>query len=439
MPTFHALLSSPAKSLSLRYIRTLPLLASLLLTPTLPAQTLARPGWAGSGMTSNSWWKHSLLYSADPHQIQQLSGKTTTNLKDLIASLDDLRTLGADGLLLNNLAATSSTMDQTAARYLDPTLGSLDDFDDLLRQASSHDLRILIALPASLSEIDLASAARFWLNRGVAGIRLLPDSPSASPSSAQAAGSQAAKIQQLRILTNSYVGERVVIGEAAADIAIAPHAGRVHSPETPQLAVFPLSFAIDTTLSALRASLLKSESMAQDKGPLPLLEAEPSPNPDLSRVAATVLLGGHSAALLPPFAPASQTQAPVATSDHAIALVSAADAPTLTDWYRRMSVLHQSSPALRKGTSLLLDHDDQNALVWVRKPQVISSISPPLVFVCNLSNKSIHLDLKSDMAKLHLRGSFLRTVLRSDNAMGPMNLDGVTLQPFGVYIGELRY
>jgi hypothetical protein len=38
-----------------------------------------------------------------------------------------------------------------------------------------------------------------------------------------------------------------------------------------------------------------------------------------------------------------------------------------------------------------------------------------------------------------LKGSFLRTVMRSDNAMGGMHLDSMTLPPFGVFIGELRY
>jgi hypothetical protein len=41
--------------------------------------------------------------------------------------------------------------------------------------------------------------------------------------------------------------------------------------------------------------------------------------------------------------------------------------------------------------------------------------------------------------KLHLRGSFLRTVLRSDNGMGTMNLESMTLPPYIAYIGELRF
>jgi hypothetical protein len=43
------------------------------------------------------------------------------------------------------------------------------------------------------------------------------------------------------------------------------------------------------------------------------------------------------------------------------------------------------------------------------------------------------------MTRLHLRGSFLRTLLRSDNGMGTMNLESMTLPPYTAYIGALRY
>jgi len=51
----------------------------------------------------------------------------------------------------------------------------------------------------------------------------------------------------------------------------------------------------------------------------------------------------------------------------------------------------------------------------------------------------VHLSLKNDMQKLHLRGNFLRTVIRSDKGMGPMTLDSMTIPAFAVYIGELKY
>ena len=38
------------------------------------AQTLARPGWAGSGMTATPWWKRPILYRADPRGFGGLKG-----------------------------------------------------------------------------------------------------------------------------------------------------------------------------------------------------------------------------------------------------------------------------------------------------------------------------------------------------------------------------
>jgi hypothetical protein len=87
----------------------------------------------------------------------------------------------------------------------------------------------------------------------------------------------------------------------------------------------------------------------------------------------------------------------------------------------------------------MLHHDDQNVLAWVRRPEGASLKNPPLVVICNLSAQPVHLSLKNDMQKLHLRGNFLRTVIRSDKGMGPMTLDSMTIPAFTVYIGELKY
>jgi alpha-glucosidase len=62
-----------------------------------------------------------------------------------------------------------------------------------------------------------------------------------------------------------------------------------------------------------------------------------------------------------------------------------------------------------------------------------------LVVICNLSAQPVQLSLKPDIERLHLRGSFLRTILRSDTNRGPMHLDSMTIPPYAVYIGQLRY
>jgi hypothetical protein len=104
-----------------------------------------------------------------------------------------------------------------------------------------------------------------------------------------------------------------------------------------------------------------------------------------------------------------------------------------------LSALHHGNATISSGANITLNHDDQNILAWVRKPRAVSTISPAIVVICNLSAQPVQLSLKADMQHLRLKGSFLRTILRSDDATGPMHLDGMTIPPYGAYIGELRY
>jgi hypothetical protein len=93
---------------------------------------------------------------------------------------------------------------------------------------------------------------------------------------------------------------------------------------------------------------------------------------------------------------------------------------------------------VRYGSVSVLNFDDQNALVWVIRPAANSPLAPPVVVACNLSSSPQQLSLTSAVHSLNLRGSFLLTLLRSDQAMGPQDLDAVALPPFAVYIGELH-
>jgi hypothetical protein len=109
-----------------------------------------------------------------------------------------------------------------------------------------------------------------------------------------------------------------------------------------------------------------------------------------------------------------------------------------SDWYRQLIALHHGNSTLRYGTATPLDFDAQNTLVWVsRAPQGTGQMLP-VVVTCNLTSLPLHLSLGAAMRGLGLRGSFLRTLLRTDASMGPQDLDNVTIPPFGVYIGELR-
>ncbi|HWZ51916.1 MAG TPA: alpha-amylase family glycosyl hydrolase [Granulicella sp.] len=563
-----------------------------LLTTYAPAQTLARPGWVGSGLTTEAWWKHLVLYEIAPRGFQDSNGDGIGDLKGITQRLDYLHSLGVDAILLDSLqpqstqpAAASAAPTDPTAPTIDPALGTLDDLDELSLQASRRDIRILLNLP----QPDLATA-RFWLNRGIAGFRILPPTPGTAPEAAPAS------LQELHSLLAAAIGQRILIASPSPDPShdsspdSAPSARRASKPSSkasPQLLPISSLLALPTApvtrnaaasnglaeptpasvapapagpeAAQLRAVL--SQAVAHNsQPPLPLLlsdapehprsidrfgaaasnptpqsqsksssESKPEQDTAMAKLIATVLLGTDSAVLLdygqeiglsaaastasttsttaalpaprmpwgnapqdpttgfatPAATTTAATQAGAATYTTAATPPTAAAPPpppptdgfgayhpyirqpkpkaaettatpanhfasgtvaaedsdprSLLNFYRQLSALHHGDTAMRDGDTLLLDHDAQNVLAWVRRPHSITPLSPALVVLCNLSPAPVTLSLKADMTRLHLRGSFLRTLLRSDTAIGTMHLDGMTLPPYAVYIGELRY
>ncbi len=135
-------------------------------------------------------------------------------------------------------------------------------------------------------------------------------------------------------------------------------------------------------------------------------------------------------------APPPDTTTPNAAPNAAL---EDADPNSLLNWYRKLIELHHSNATINSGEYLTINRDDQNVLIMIRKPKNVSPTSPILVILCNLSDKPAQLSIKTDTMKLHLRGSFLRTVLRTDNGMGTMHLESMTLPPYTAYIGALRF
>ncbi len=243
--------------------------AMLLLAAGVPAQTLARPGWAGSGLTVSAWWRNAVLFEVSPgtplvSEVAQsgpaaaTAGPAVTTsgpmLAGLLLRLDDLQTLGADAMLLRNIdrgidhGATMGGSGRVAETY-----GTMDQFDELLEQASRRRIRVLVELPASLDGEALRAAARFWLSRGVSGIyfksatdgaagsgmdaasagkgasvaatapSVVSDEAAGSDTKAGASGNaglaskEAAQIRILREVLRSYVGERVLLENAGGE------------------------------------------------------------------------------------------------------------------------------------------------------------------------------------------------------------------------------
>lgn len=407
-------------------------IVTLSASTPVSAQMLARPGWAGFGQKSEAWWKHSIIYEVDPHNF------SSAGLHGVAQRLDYIRSLGADAILLTHIAP-----DATHPQSLDPALGTLDDLDDLSREASSRNMRILLDLGTPPAGTDLNSLARLWLNRGLAGFRI------ADPQQAD----------QLRRITGSYIGERIVIGDLDPS----------NSHQQPQLLLDPsltklTQFNAATLRPAVEAFLSNSNSLllATDGSEITRSATrfgDPQHSLDQGKILAALLLANRASSLLyfgqeiGLTAPTMQWGTPVApTPAHARRPVHPAPAndpisvaaqdanpASLLSWYRQLAALHHSNQTLTSAPATVFDHDAQNVLAWVHKPSDASLKNPAVVVVCNLSAQPAHISLKDDMQKLHLKGNFLRTLLRSDNGMGPMSLDSMTIPPYTVYIGQLRY
>jgi glycosidase len=354
------------------------------------------------------------------------------DFKAIIARLDDLKSIGADALIV--------PMPKPPSAPLQAPDAILDSFDELIRQASTRGIRILVNFPASGVTADLPAIARFWLSRGVAGFRMVTP-PETSPEISQSV------VEIVRQTASSAVGERIVITDFNPDAnssSYTPHPGSSRRKKTihtdrdatsasAQLQVASRLNELELPGAAnvrplLEQSLIQPNVLLDFHPPSP--PTSPDPYPALANVMAAIVLTTHSAALI--------------DADHDSALqsmmqsTSNAPAADSTEWYRQLNALRHSNPTLRYGSVTVLNFDEQNAIVWVIRPGRGSGRTPPVVVACNLSASPVQISLGAATRRLNLRGTFLRTLLRSDGAMGAHYLNSLNLPPFGVYIGELR-
>jgi glycosidase len=456
---------------------------ALSLSAKAPAQTLARPGWAGSGMATQSWFKHAVFYRIDTRTFARAADAADGSpgtLKGITARLDYIRDLGIDAILLEDLGSG------TGHDPIDPVLGTVDDFDALSLQAGKKNLRILV----TLSHPD-AGLARFWLTRGVAGFyvpgssttpaiaairKLLPGSmgqrilitdADLSGSSAKPALNELQLDQSLTKLPETGVaaGVRTALelnqrlsrtgspalatkaqGDPAGEARFTP-AGSERDAAKLAAAVMLLSRAIPVIYAGQELGLASSGANAMipwGKPPVvaaeaPVEAAVPAPPPAPPAPNPADVAAERYVPYVPPARPVKPVKPP--PPDPATVAGEELDPGSVLSFYRQLIQLHHGKTSVRDGDQVLLSPPgaDAGALVWVRKPANPSLANPPLVVICNFSANPLSLPLKAELTKLHLRGSFLRSPLTPEAQKVTMDLEPVTLAPFGVYTGDLKY
>lgn len=500
MPIFCPYKSQPKKYAILSAAKDLLIAccATVLLALPLPAQTLAHPGWAGSGIGSEAWWRSAVFYRIDVKHFQDSDGDGVGDLHGISQRLDYLQSLGIDAIVI------------TAAPD-DP------GFDDLLRDASARHIRIVVALDKPAPPAEVLGLARLWLTRGAAGIDI--DSP-------LLAANPAAPLHELRALTDSFPGERVLLANpGSAETALTQPAQLVSvpvdfpmsalaTPVPPDLQLRSTGFpspppgttplfaseshgrtadaiadparsigvqkTIATRLLTARGAVLVlygQELGIVDTPPAtppgtmqwtptnitpPKREAEPEepPNPaappppenvygafkpyvppkpkpkplapgEVPRIDPNTLPGFTSGALTGPLS-ANHATVNVAVED--------TDPNSLLNFYRRLIQLHHDNPSLRSGTTYVLDHDAEKALVSIRRAPAGSRTAASVVIACNLSGTTLTLSLDMDFAKLQMHGGSLRPLAASWTAI-PLSQSSnhIVLPPYSAYVAELYH
>src|SRR3954451_3890208 len=123
-------------------------------TTTLTAGSY--PSWGVANIVSGysatvreHWYRQALIYSLDVDTFQDSNGDGVGDLPGLISRLEYLSRLGVTTLWLNPIHPSprrDDGYDVTDYYAVHPQIGSLGDFVDLVNEAASHGIRVMIDL-----------------------------------------------------------------------------------------------------------------------------------------------------------------------------------------------------------------------------------------------------------------------------------------------------
>jgi alpha-glucosidase len=98
-------------------------------------------------MSTLAWWQRGVIYQLLVQSYQDTNGDGTGDLQGVIDRLGYLRDLGVAAIWLSPISPSTNAdlgYDVTDYRNVDPKFGSLDDFDRLLHEAHSRDIKVLL-------------------------------------------------------------------------------------------------------------------------------------------------------------------------------------------------------------------------------------------------------------------------------------------------------
>ena len=98
-------------------------------------------------MRAQDWWRGAVIYQIYPRSFQDSNGDGLGDLCGIIDRLPHVASLGVDAIWLSPIFTSPMTdMGYDIADYtdIDPTFGTLDDFDALVARAHELGLKVMI-------------------------------------------------------------------------------------------------------------------------------------------------------------------------------------------------------------------------------------------------------------------------------------------------------
>ena len=119
-------------------------------------------------MKQQKWWQKAVIYQIYPRSFCDSNGDGIGDLQGIISKLDHLAELGIDVIWLSPVYASPNEdngYDISDYCSIHPDYGTMDDFDELVREASSRGISIIMDLV-----INHTSTEHEWFQKS----RLIP-------------------------------------------------------------------------------------------------------------------------------------------------------------------------------------------------------------------------------------------------------------------------
>ncbi len=100
-------------------------------------------------MNRDKWWKNAVIYQIYPRSFADSNGDGTGDLQGIISKLDYLENLGIDAVWLSPVCRSpqdDNGYDISDYQDIDPVFGTLEDMEELIREAGKHNIRIIMDL-----------------------------------------------------------------------------------------------------------------------------------------------------------------------------------------------------------------------------------------------------------------------------------------------------